>query len=334
MRSRVSNAMVALSATAVVASACVLAPGAPGTGLRGSMRPAAAQVALARAALVKYMSSHAPLIRSGTAAVRGTSTTLLASDNWSGFADIESGSQTFSGVSGQWIIPSVSCPNGLYRNSDVLLAQWVGLDGWTDSTVEQLGTATQCFEGATYYWVWYEMFPGPMVVEGAQTCITNNVDCPKPGDQISASVTVTPGPRGVNSYGLSLSDSTEPVNDFSVSQPCSTRTCFDSSAEWILERPAFDNEFGPQIVPLADFSSAGFTNGTQVSGGASGDIAGFSGGTVYDIPMTDDTASYYLDCIGQSGSPGKLLLTTDTAACPVVSPSSGDSFSATWDGSF
>lgn len=334
MRSRKLNVMVALSVTAVVASAGVLVPVAPRAELHSSMRQAGAQVTSARAAFIKYMSAYAPFIRSGTAEVHGANSTLVASENWSGFADVESGSQTFSGVSGNWVIPSVSCPNGLYRNTDVLLAQWVGLDGWTDNTVEQLGTAAQCFEGATYYWVWYEMFPGRMVVEGTQACITNNVDCPKPGDQISASVTVTPGARGVNNYALSLTDSTEPINDFSVSQPCATRTCFDSSAEWILERPAFGNYFGPQIVPLADYSTAGFTNGRQVSGGASGDIASFSGGPVYDMPMTDDLGSYYLDCIGQSGSPGKLLLTADASACPVVSPSSGGSFTATWDGSF
>lgn len=324
-----------LSATVVVAlAACVLAPEAPRADLRNSAPTVGTQATSARAAFVKYMSSYAPAIRSGVALVRGANTSLQATENWSGFADVESGSQTFSGVSGKWIIPTVSCPNGLYRNSDVLLAQWVGLDGWADNTVEQLGTAAQCFEGATYYWVWYEMWPSPMVVEGSPACMTNNVDCPKPGDQISASVAVTPGARGINNYALSLTDSTESVNDFSVSQPCASRTCLDSSAEWILERPAFDNVFGPQIVPLADFSTAGFTNGSQVSGGASGDVAGFSGGPVYDVPMTDDLGAYFLDCVGQSGSPGRLLLTSDAAACPVVSPSSGGGFGATWDGSY
>ena len=68
--------------------------------------------------------------------------------------------------------------------------------------VEQLGTGEQCYEDLLYYYVWYEMFPAATVEEGTQACINNNVDCPRPGDQISASVTTTPGAGGVNNYTL------------------------------------------------------------------------------------------------------------------------------------
>ena len=90
----------------------------------------------------------------------------MPSVNWSGYADVEGGAKTVSSVSGQWVIPYVQCPVGPYRYSDAFIAQWVGIDGATDGTVEQLGTATQCFEGVTYYYVWYEMFPGGTVEEG------------------------------------------------------------------------------------------------------------------------------------------------------------------------
>ena len=166
-------------------------------------------------------------------------------------------------------------------------------------TVEQLGTATQCFEGVEYYYVWYEMFPGGTVEEGTLACINNNVDCPEPGDRITASVTVTPA----GEYTLSLTDFTHPAESFTVMASCAPSTCLDSSAEWIMERPAFALPFGFQITPLANFSPAGFVNGTLTSGGRTTEIEDFKDGPVYDVQMSDDTGSYWLDCVGQQPGP-------------------------------
>jgi Peptidase A4 family len=303
----------------------------------------------AHAAFQKYISSHAPLIRAH-APTRGSAPLIhpraaapavatngvqpLPSVNWSGYADVETGTKTATAVSGRWTIPHVTCLQGSYRNQDAFAAQWVGLDGATNQTVEQLGTGEQCYEGQLYYYVWYEMFPNGSVQEGTQACINNNVDCPRPGDQISASVTATPGSAGVNNYTLALRDYTTSGNNFSVTQPCATEVCLDQSAEWIIERPAFSLPFGFQILPLVDYDQNAFTSGTVVSGGAASSIAGFQGGTVYDIPMIDDSASYYLDCVGQSGRPGQLLLVSDANACPTVSPGPNGSFNALWDSSF
>jgi hypothetical protein len=260
----------------------------------------------------------------------GEGATSLPSYNWSGYADSEGSSKTVSSVSGQWVIPYVECPSGPYLYQDTFIAQWVGIDGFTNGTVEQLGTATECFEGVSYYYVWYEMFPAGTVEEGTVACINNNVDCPQPGDRITASVTVTPG----GNYTLSLTDITRPQASFSVTASCAPSTCVDSSAEWIVERPAFDLPFGFQILPLVDFFQTGFSNGTLTSGGKTTDIEGFRDGTVYDMAMVDDTDSYFLDCVGQTGfGRPSLLQTSDANACPTVSPFKG-SFAVTWDSSF
>jgi Peptidase A4 family len=182
---------------------------------------------------------------------------------------------------------------------------------------------------ATCYYVWYEMFPAGTVEEGTVACINNNVDCPQPGDRISASVTVTPG----GNYTLSLTDFTRPQESFSVTASCAPSTCLDSSAEWIVERPAFELPFGFQILPLVDFFQTSFSNGTLTSGGRTTDIGGFQDGTVYDVAMTDDTDSYFLDCVGQRGFGPQLLQTTDPNACPTVPPYKG-SFPVAWDSSF
>ena len=298
----------------------------------GSTQDYASAVARARAAFIKKMSSHRPLVPSTAPALAPAGgATSLPTVNWSGFADVESGSNRVSSITGEWVIPNVQCPGGIYQYQDAINAQWIGIDGATNGTVEQLGSATQCFEGVEFYYVWYEMFPGGTVVEGTQACINDNVDCPQPGDRISASVTATPA----GNYTLSLIDFNHPAEGFSVTASCAPATCLDSSAEWIMERPAFGLPFGFQIVPLANFSLTGFANGTLTSGGKTTEIEGFKDGPVYDVQMTDDTASYWLDCVGQQnffGGP-KLLLTSNPNACPTVSPIHG-SFTITWDSSY
>ena len=321
--------------------------GAPGSISASGKAPSASVVAQARAQFVKVMSAHAPEVghggwvspgadhKSSPSAANG-SITLSQSINWSGFADAESGSKTVSQVSGNWTIPSVTCLPRPYENQDAFLANWVGVDGYTDQTVEQLGSATQCYEGVKYYYVWYEMYPANTVEEGTTACINDNVNCPEPGDHVSASVTVTAGAAGVNNDKLTLTDHTRPDESFSTTQQCAVATCTDASAEWIVERPAaLPPPPAPvQILPLADFWKTYFTSGDVVSGGKYSDIQGFKDGPVYDIPMTDDTDSYYLACVGQPSPPGSLLLLTQASACPTVSPFPGGGFEESWDSSF
>ena len=259
-------------------------------------QPDPSAVARARAAFLKRMSSRRPALRSNAAVPAPSGgVTSVGYYNWSGFADVEGGSNKVSSVSGEWVIPAVQCPGAPYQYSDVFDAQWVGIDGFTNETVEQLGTATQCYEGVEYSYVWYEMYPAGMVEEGPQVCINYNVDCPQPGDRIAASVTVTPA----GNYTLSLIDYTHPAESFTATASCPPSTCVDSSGEWIVERPATEAGFGVVILPLGDFSQTGFSNGTLTSGGKTTDIEAFKDGTVYDIDMVDDTASYLLDCVGQ-----------------------------------
>lgn len=318
-----------------VALSALVLPGISSTSaLRASTRQQA-EAAAAHRAFVTYLSSHATMMRAtGDAKTLSVShgVTEIGSYNWSGFGDAQTGSTPISAVSARWTIPQVDCLSGQYRNQDVFLAQWVGLDGLTDSTVEQLGTATQCYEGVEYYYDWYEMFPNGTVEEGTQACINDNVDCPRPGDQIQASVTSTPGASGNNDYTLSLTDFTQPNESFSVSATCPATTCVNASAEWIVERPAFDLPFGFQILPQADYGQTGFSNGTVTVGRQTTSIDNYSG-DVYDIAMVDDSDGYVLSCPGQTGPPGQLLLVGVASACPQVSAPFGD-FSDTWDSSF
>jgi len=339
--------LLARSATALLAAPLVLlaVQSSPGSISASAKAPSAAVVAQARTNFIKAMSAHAPAVghggwispgvqhRGALGGGNGTVTTAQ-SVNWSGYADAESASKTVSSVSGDWTVPAVHCPPAPYQNQDAFLANWVGIDGFGDSTVEQLGTATQCYEGVTYYYVWYEMYPAGTVEEGTTACINDNVDCPEPGDHISASVSVTPAGSGENDYTLKLIDHTRPDESFSVTQQCAASTCTDSSAEWIVERPATVLPFGLQILPLADFRKTFFSRGDLASDGKVSSIQGFKDGPVYNIAMIDDTLSYYLACVDQPSPPGTLLTTSQTNACPAASPFRGGGFEESWNSSF
>jgi hypothetical protein len=177
------------------------------------------------------------------------------------------------------------------------------------------------------------MYPGGTVEEGTTQCINDNVDCPKPGDHISASVMVRNGGKGVDNYALALTDHPTTGNSFSVTQPCPANTCLDSSGEWIIERPAYPLSFGIQVLPLADYQVTAFTQGRITSHNRVTTIQGFNG-YVYNVQMTDDTDSYYLDCVGQTGPSSQLLLVSNPSACPTVAPTQGSGFSATFDSSY
>jgi hypothetical protein len=292
------------------------------------------------------MSSHAPKVGGGqgwvsprektsnTAKSTDGSLTDVQSANWSGYADSESGTDTVTNVSGSWTMPAVTCLPRPYQNQDAFLANWVGIDGFSDGTVEQLGTAAQCFEGVTYYYVWYEMYPAGTVEEGTTACINDNVDCPQPGDTITASVNVTSAGSGENDYTLTLNDRQHPQESFSTSAECATDTCADSSGEWIVERPAVAPAFGIQILPQADYTRTSFSSGYITSDGVTSNIQGFGDGTVYDMGMVDDTNSYYLSCVDQPSPPGSLLSATSTTACPLASPTRSGGFEESWDSSF
>lgn len=335
------------SATALFAAplAVLLVQDAPSAVTASGAAQNPAVVAQARAHFIHAMSAHAPNVGGANGVSPGEKVlgmthtassggvTGLESFNWDGYADSESGSNTITSASGSWIIPQVQCLPRPYQNQDAFLSDWVGLDGFSNGTVEQLGTATQCYEGVEYYYVWYEMFPAGTVEEGTTACINDNVNCPQPGDRVTASVTVTPA-GSTNDYTLALVDHTRPQESFSVSQTCDPSVCADSSAEWIVERPAFSLPFGFQILPQALYGRSFFTSATVVSGGHFSTSGRFKDGTVNDLAMIDDSAGYILACNDQPAPPGTLLSATDASSCPTVAPNFFGGFETSWDSSF
>jgi len=219
----------------------------------GSTPSAATEAkALATAAVKNLVIGQHPLNqRTGVSSpgkLKGQS--QVQSTNWSGYADTGS---SFSKVSASWTEPSASCSS----RKEQLAAFWVGIDGYSSSSVEQDGTLIECYRGKSYQYTWWEMYPTNAIQVVGQTAAA--------GDAITATVT-----RSGSSYTLTVTDATHSADSFTTTQACSS--CANSSAEWIAEAPSGSSS----IYPLADFSSWTASNASVTEGTTSGVISSFT----------------------------------------------------------
>jgi uncharacterized repeat protein (TIGR02543 family) len=223
----------------------------------------------------------------------------LESSNWSGYAN--SGA-TFNAVSASWTVPTVNCQSGANAYS----AQWIGIDGYTSSTVEQDGTETDCIGGSASYDAWYEMYGDSAVNNGYEVEIsptTNPVDA---GDSMSASVSFS---ASTGEWTLTIDDSTRWSAAYSTTISFSTPA--RSSAEWVVERPEICSQTC-LLTSLADFGSVSFSNASTTTINSSGSI---SANPYAAIEMV--AAGY-----------GSTVL-----AVPGALDSTGDDFTDTWEAS-
>jgi len=156
----------------------------------------------------------------------------VTSTNWSGYAVTGS---DFTYAKGSWHVPQVDCTT----TPNTYSAFWVGIDGYSDGTVEQTGTASDCNGTTPSYYAWYEFYPAGSVV------ISMTVN---PGDVMGGSVTYSNG-----EFTIGLHDHTTGA-EFSTTQAVSGAD--RTSAEWIAEAPCCTS--GGGILPLADFVRANF----------------------------------------------------------------------------
>ncbi len=192
----------------LVSAACVLglaATAAPVLTLAAaSPAAAAAPSSAAGSGLPTPGIYHAPILGKVVTSVLGQllggnsvrHATDVTSSNWSGYAD---GNDTYNSVAASWTEPTVNCGSSgggggilggllggeglgdLIGPSGSAGSFWVGIDGYTSSSVEQLGTDADCNGSTPDYYAWWEMYPNPSDV------ITTSSAYPvHPGDQITA----------------------------------------------------------------------------------------------------------------------------------------------------
>ena len=221
---------------------------------RSPLRAGIAAAALVLPALMPVAAaatSVAPSVFAPMQHVAGGSTTpffvhggvhfAATSTNWAGEA-ATGATGAFTSVSTTFKQPAVKCSSGSQYS-----AFWVGLDGYSSSSVEQTGTEADCSGSTAQYSAWYEMYPLNPVT------YSNTV---KPGDTIVETVTY----EGSNKYKLYLDDKTEGWTHSTTKTGSYKR----SSAEVIAEAP-----YSGGVLPLADFGTVSFTastvNGSSLS---------------------------------------------------------------------
>jgi hypothetical protein len=186
----------------------------------------------------------------------------MRSPNWAGYAVHRTGVQ-FTDVRGSWVQPAVSCPSGGSYSSF-----WIGIDGYLNNFVEQVGSGADCSAPNTpSYYAWYELYPSPRVRIAMVI---------HPGDQLEAEVGSAPGGMELN-----LRDVTS-GRTFSTMRRGSVGPL--SSAEWVAEAPSACSGTSCNVLPLANFGTVDFTLCSAVGNGASGTI-NFSGWTADVITM-------------------------------------------------
>ena len=163
------------------------------------------------------------------------------SDNWSGYA-VTGG--TFTTATASWTQNAGTCTSG---DGETDMSPWVGLDGYSSSTVEQTGTSVDCDGSTPDYYAWYEMYPANVIT------INKTV---KAGDKFTGTVTHTTGTK----YTLVLEDITQGWTN-SVTKSLKAD---DNSAEAVMEMAA-DH--------LTKFGTDPFT-GFTVDGQAIGSFTG------------------------------------------------------------
>jgi hypothetical protein len=124
------------------------------------------------------------------------------------------------------------------------MADWVGLDGWTDKTVEQDGIGGFCTDGVPSYSAWWETYPQP----------PHYIFNMHAGDDIMAVVFYSKG-----KYKLELEDYTS-GQGFSLVERCGEHKCANSTAEVITEDPGKADSKTNADFPLADCGTTEFWN--------------------------------------------------------------------------
>lgn len=209
------------------------------------------------------------------------------SSNWSGYAEtttaVTGGTPPITGTvgsvtnaSGQWTVPAITGPSGrgAYYSS-----AWVGIDGYGDTTVEQIGTEQDWSNGRPSYYAWFEMYPSV----GYE--LNTRVFPVAAGDVMTATVVCTNISTGA--FTLSLSDVTKGWSFSPANYPQyakqTLKSAKEESAEWVMEAPSSSRG----VLPLADFKTINFSNCSAIINGAS---CGITTTGAYD-PITMETST-------------------------------------------
>ncbi len=142
------------------------------------------------------------------------------SENWSGYAIRKTKKGAFHSISAYWIVPRVR-PSQKNKYSSA----WIGIDGFSNSSLIQTGTEQDYENGKAVYYAWWEILPA------AETRIPYPVS---PGDLMYARISKL---RRSN-WLILLANKTKGW----VFRKVKTYKGPATSAEWIMEAASLDDK--------------------------------------------------------------------------------------------
>jgi hypothetical protein len=191
---------------------------------------------------------------------------VQSSTNWAGYVGVSNLAQparnSINTVTGSWIAPTITS-----SLTDTYSALWIGIDGFSNGTVEQIGTAHDCINGIVHHYAWFEMYPNKSFAINGFPVQT--------GDSLSASIVYTQ--NGI--FIMTIYNNTRHTY---VTIPTSYTTALNaqrSSAEWIVEAP-----YLKAVLPLSHFDTVHFTNCSATVHGVSTPLGALP---VIELIMTD-----------------------------------------------
>jgi hypothetical protein len=184
---------------------------------------------------------------------------VVANDsNWAGYivaSDLQNPQAVVTDVSASWVVPEVApAPQNTFS------AVWIGVGGFFDSSLIQVGTEQDWYNGAADYSAWFELLP--------QASTTIDALAVSPGDQMSASISlVSPSTNG---WSVVITD----VTGNQTFQGDFLYAASRLSAEWVVERPAIGRRF-TGLATLADVGLVTFADCQATVGNVTGAISSF-----------------------------------------------------------
>ncbi len=200
-------------------------------------------VGLVAGALAGVVGGSGPALALARPALGRPALTLagdVSSASWGGYY-LSGAAGAFSSVAAGWTAPAAACVAG-----SQFASFWVGLDGVSSASVEQVGTEADCAGGKATYFGWYELYPAAPVDFGNKIA---------PGDAMTASVTFS----GTETFTVVLKDTTAGWSHTVTQNDAGAQR---SSAEVVTSAPA---GVGGSGIKLTDFGKVTYS-GCTVNG--------------------------------------------------------------------
>ena len=211
------------------------------------------------------------------------------SSNWSGYA-ITAGRPVVTCVESEWVQPKVKCHGSTHSSVSI----WVGLGGFNQSRLEQIGTAIDCVSGFPLAYTWHESLPRER----------HEIDSPvpvDPGDRIWAQVRWLSG----TTYQLSLANLSHP-DGFTVKD--TNKGLQRTEGEWIAEAPTSCSP-SCHVLPMPSWGKITFDHiGVTIAG-------------VRSTLMANGSTRVRVRLVSRSGTARAVVTSTAT---------DGASFVVTW----